>query len=201
MLRRTFLTLMLLVVAGVAMAQDAATVVVSARTQVGVTIHYDPGYARIQYPNGDVPMERGVCADVLVRAFRGAGVDLQQLVHKDMRAHFSAYPRAWGLRAPDSNIDHRRVLNLETFFRRRGFASPISANAQDYHAGDVVSWRLPNGLAHIGLVSDRQAKDGSGRPLVIHNIGNGTQEEDVLFAWTQAGHFRWSYPAARVRGP
>jgi len=205
MLRRFFLMLLLLILAGVATAQGAATVVASARAQVGVTVHYDPAYARIPYPNGDVPMERGVCADVLVRAFRADGIDLQQLVHDDMRAHFSAYPHAWGLRAPDSNIDHRRVPNLETFFRRHGFALPITANPQDYRAGDIVSWRLPNGLAHIGLVSDRQARDGSGRPLVIHNIGNGAQEEDVLFAWTQAGHFRWRFPAvhghARDRSP
>jgi uncharacterized protein YijF (DUF1287 family) len=195
LLRRVFLMLILLTVAGVAVAQNAATVVASARTQVGVTLHYDPAYARIPYPMGDVPMDRGVCADVLVRGFRAAGVDLQQLVHEDMRAHFSAYPHAWGLREPDSNIDHRRVPNLETFFRRRGFALPISTTAHDYRAGDVVSWRLPNGLAHIGLVSDRQVPDGSGRPLVIHNIGAGTQEEDVLFAWTQVGHFRWQFPA------
>jgi uncharacterized protein YijF (DUF1287 family) len=205
MLHRIFLMVILLAVAGVAVAQDATNVVASARTQVGVTIHYDSAYARIPYPLGDVPIERGVCADVLIRAFRAAGIDLQQLVHEDMRAHFSAYPHAWGLREADSNIDHRRVPNLETLFRRRGFALPITANARDYLPGDIVSWRLPNGLAHIGLVSDRRAPDGSGRPLMIHNIGAGTQEEDVLFAWTQAGHFRWQFPAshghARDRSP
>ncbi len=195
MMLRVLLVLMLLAVAGVAVAQDATDVVASAHTQVGVTLRYDPTYVRIPYPMGDVPMDRGVCADVLVRGFRAAGVDLQQLVHDDMRAHFSAYPHAWGLRGPDSNIDHRRVPNLETFFRRRGFALPITANARDYQSGDIVSWRLPNGLAHIGLVSDRHVTDGSGRPLMIHNIGAGTQEEDVLFAWTQAGHFRWKFAA------
>jgi uncharacterized protein YijF (DUF1287 family) len=199
MLHRIFLLLMLLTVAGAAVAQDATDVVASARRQVGVTLRYDPAYARIRYPLGDVPIERGVCADVLVRAFRAAGVDLQQLVHEDMRTHFPVYPHAWGLRGPDSNIDHRRVPNLETYFRRRGFALPITANAQDYQPGDIVSWRLPNGLAHIGLVSDRQVPDGSGRRLVIHNIGAGTQEEDVLFAWTQAGHFRWQFPAIHAR--
>lgn len=191
--------LVLLFAAGSAQAQDATDVVASARTQVGVTLHYDPTYARIRYPLGDVPMDRGVCADVLVRGFRAAGIDLQQLVHDDMRAHFSAYPHAWGLRGPDSNIDHRRVPNLETFFRRRGFALPVTANARDYQPGDVVSWRLPNGLAHIGLVSDRRAPDGSGRPLMIHNIGAGAREEDVLFAWTQAGHFRWQFAALHAR--
>jgi uncharacterized protein len=191
------LLLLLVFSAGIAAAQDATTVVTAARTQVGVTVQYDPAYVRIAYPNGDVPLARGVCADVLVRAFRAAGVDLQKLVHEDMGAQFSAYPHKWGLPGPDGNIDHRRVLNLETFFRRRGFEVPISANAADYHAGDIVSWRLPNGLAHIGLVSDRQVQDGSARPLVIHNIGAGAKEEDVLFAWTQVGHFRWLFPAPK----
>ncbi len=193
---RSLLFVLLFLFAGIAAAQNATTVVASARTQVGVTVHYDPAYARIGYPMGDVPIERGVCADVLVRAFRAAGIDLQQRVHDDMRAHFSAYPRIWNLHGPDSNIDHRRVPNLETFFRRQGAAAPISSIAEDYHAGDVVSWRLPNGLAHIGLVSDRRATDGSARPLMIHNIGAGTQEEDVLFAWTIVGHFRWKFPIA-----
>ena len=191
------LFLLLLLLAGVAVAQDATTVVTAARTQVGVTLQYDPAYVRIAYPYGDVPLGRGVCADVLVRAFRAAGVDLQKLVHEDMGAQFSAYPQKWGLPGPDSNIDHRRVLNLETFFRRRGLEVPISANAADYHAGDIVSWRLPGGLAHIGLVSDRRMQDGSDRPLVIHNIGAGAKEEDVLFAWTQVGHFRWSFPVPK----
>jgi uncharacterized protein YijF (DUF1287 family) len=205
MLQRTCWILIFLFVAGVASAQDAtiahdaAAVVASARAQVGITRTYDAAYARIPYPMGDVPMERGVCADVLVRAFRADGIDLQRLVHEDMRTYFSAYPRFWGLRGPDSNIDHRRVQNLETFFRRRGYALPISTTARDYHAGDIVSWRLPNGLAHIGLVSDRQAPDGSGRPLVVHNIGAGTQEEDVLFAWTLVGHFRWQFAAGTAR--
>jgi len=199
MLHRILLMLILLAAAGVAFAQDATDVVASARTQVGVTLHYDSAYARIRYPLGDVPIERGVCADVLIRAFRAGGIDLQQLVHEDMRAHFSAYPHAWGLRGPDTNIDHRRVPNLETFFRRHGDAMPVTSNARDYLPGDIVSWRLPNGLAHIGLVSDRQVPDGSGRPLMIHNIGAGAQEEDVLFAWTQAGHFRWKFPAIHAR--
>lgn len=198
-LRLTLWMLSFLFAAGIAMAQDATTVVASARTQVGITVHYDPGYARIPYPMGDVPVERGVCADVLIRSFRAAGVDLQQFVHDDMRAHFPAYPQSWGLRGPDSNIDHRRVPNLETLFRRRGFALPINAIAQDYRPGDVVSWRLPNGLAHIGLVSDRLVSDGSKRPLVIHNIGVGTQEEDVLFAWKIVGHFRWQFAPTKTR--
>jgi uncharacterized protein YijF (DUF1287 family) len=190
------LFLLLLFLAGTATAQDATSVVASARTQIGVTRMYDPSYVRIAYPNGDVSIERGVCADVIVRAFRADGVDLQRLVHEDMAAHFAAYPNTWGLRGPDTNIDHRRVPNLEVFFQRHHASLPISATAQDYLPGDVVSWRLPNGLAHIGLVSNRKATDGSGRRLMIHNIGAGTQEEDVLFSWKIAGHYRWPFPAA-----
>lgn len=199
-LRRILALSLLLLAAGAASAQDAAVLVAAARAQVGVTRSYDPTYVRLAYPMGDVPVDRGVCADVLVRSFRAAGVDLQKLLHEDMRQHFSAYPPLWGLHATDSNIDHRRVPNLETFFRRDGAALAVSERAQDYRAGDVISWRLPNGLAHIGLVSDRQAADGSGRPLVIHNIGAGTQEEDVLFAWKPVGHFRWSFLPGRSAG-
>ncbi len=184
---------------GAAVVADDVTVVRAARSQVGVTIHYDPSYARIAYPMGDVPLERGVCADVIVRAFRADGIDLQRRVHEDMAAHFALYPHTWGLRGPDTNIDHRRVPNLETFFRRLGDELAVTATAQDYQAGDIVSWRLPNGLAHIGLVSDRMAGDGSGRPLMIHNIGAGAQEEDVLFAWKVVGHFRWKFEHAGER--
>ena len=198
--RRVLALSLLLFVAGVVSAQNAATLVTAARAQVGVTRTYDPTYVRLAYPMGDVPIERGVCADVLIRSFRAAGVDLQRLVHEDMRKDFSVYPRIWGLKAPDSNIDHRRVPNLEAFFRRRGATLAVSERAVDYHAGDVVSWRLPNGLAHIGLVSDRLAADGSGRPLVIHNIGAGTQEEDVLFAWKPVGHYRWTFSPGRSAG-
>ena len=176
-----------------AQAQDSAALVKAARAQVGVTERYDPAYVSLPYPNGDVPRDRGVCADVVVRAFRGVGLDLQKLVHEDMRAHFSAYPKAWGLRRPDRNIDHRRVLNLETYLRRRGFARRGSFEPADFQAGDIVSWRLPGNLPHIGIVSDRKSADGSGRPLVIHNVGAGAREEDVLFAWPQAAHFRWRY--------
>lgn len=196
---KPLLAVVVLLAAGAGHAQDAAERIVAARAQIGVTVHYDPAYVRIGYPHGDVPMDRGVCADVIVRAFRSEGIDLQTLVHEDMAAHFGAYPQSWGLRGPDANIDHRRVPNLETFFRRHGASLPITAQVADYQPGDIVSWRLPNGLAHIGLVSDRLAADGSGRRLVIHNIGAGTQEEDVLFAWRIVGHFRWPLPSASVR--
>jgi uncharacterized protein YijF (DUF1287 family) len=157
----------------------------AARQQVGVTRIYDPSYAAIRYPGGDVSPERGVCADVVIRAFRGAGVDLQQEVHRDMQAHFPVYPRLWGLSAPDANIDHRRVPNLMTFFERHGKARPLR---DAYEPGDVVAWRLPNGLYHVGVVSSvRGARDY----LVVHNIGYGARNEDVLRAWTIIGHYRW----------
>lgn len=161
-----------------------------ARAQIGVTVAYDPAYTVIPYPNGDVPMDKGVCTDVIVRALRGQGIDLQQLVHEDMRRAFAQYPTRWGQKRPDPNIDHRRVLNLETFMRRQRLDVPVSQNARDYRAGDWVTWRLgKERLPHIGMVSDRVAQDGT--PLIIHNIGNGTQEENILFAFPMAGHFRW----------
>ena len=162
----------------------------AALEQVWVTLHYDPAYVRLAYPGGDVPIERGVCSDVLIRAFRKQGVDLQQLVHEDMRANFARYPQSWGLRTPDSNIDHRRVLNLQKFFGRRGLALPITQNAADYQAGDIVAYLLPGGLPHTGVVAERRTQEG-GRPLLIHNIGAGAQIEDVLFAYRITGHYRW----------
>jgi hypothetical protein len=161
----------------------------SAYAQVGKTVSYDPGYTSIAFPGGDVPIERGVCTDVVVRAYRGIGVDLQLLVHEDMRAAPGAYPKLWRLSRPDPNIDHRRVPNLAVFFARHGKALPISKDARDYKPGDIVTWRLSGGLAHIGLVSDKQS--GGGRPLVIHNIGAGAQLEDVLFEFEVTGHYRY----------
>ena len=156
--------------------------------QVGVTTLYDPGYRQIAFPGGDVPVERGVCSDVIVRAYRHAGLDLQLLVNKDMVRHFGVYPKLWGLSRPDSNIDHRRVANLATFFRRHGKTLPISSRAGDYAAGDLVTWRLPSGASHIGLVADRSA---DGRPLIVHNIGAGTKVDDILFGYPITGHFRY----------
>jgi len=168
---------------------DGGTLARAAVQQVGVTVHYDPMYRKLAYPNGDVPRDRGVCTDVVVRAFRAIGVDLQQKVHEDMSRNFAAYPGRWGLAEPDSNIDHRRVPNLQKWFERQRRALPVTTRAADYRAGDVVSWKLDNGLDHIGVVSTGR---GSGaRPLVVHNIGRGAQEEDVLFAWTLTGHYRW----------
>ena len=158
--------------------------------QIGVTTGYDPAYVSIDYPGGDVPLETGVCSDVLVRAFRRAGVDLQKEVHEDMIAAWSAYPSKWGNAKPDSNIDHRRVPNLMTFFARRGKSLPISAVLEDYSPGDIVSWDLGNGVPHIGIVSHRTT-GSSKHLLIIHNIGAGTRAEDVLFNWKITGHYRY----------
>lgn len=168
-----------------ASADSGNTIAAAAKRQIGVTRFYDASYAAIRYPGGDVPQERGVCADVVIRAFRGLGVDLQQEVHRDMQAHFRVYPRLWGLSAPDANIDHRRVPNLMTFFERHG-----RSVRGEFRAGDVVAWRLPSGQYHVGVVAAERTPDGT-RPLVIHNIGYGTQEEDVLNAFTIIGHYRW----------
>lgn len=170
------------------LAQNAAPtpaalrVASAALSQVGVTIHYDPAYRRLPYPGGDLPSDRGVCTDVVIRAFRTEGVDLQKAVHEDMSAHFGSYPQIWGLRGPDSNIDHRRCPNLVTFFKRSGKALPVSARAVDYLPGDLVFWRLPSGVPHVGVVSDRQSGEGE-RRLVVHNIGGGALAKDVLFSW------------------
>ena len=173
-----------------AMADTGRCLVEASRKQIGVTVLYDSGYRRIPYPNGDVPQERGVCTDVLVRAYRQLGVDLQVRVHEDMSAAFRVYPKNWGLSRPDSNIDHRRVPNLGTFFTRKGKSIPVTRNPKDYAPGDLVTWRLPSGVPHIGIVSDR--KTAAGVPLVIHNIGQGTQEEDSLFLYTVTGHYRYA---------
>lgn len=162
----------------------------AANNQIGKTLYYSPDYVQLSYPNGDVPLVKGVCTDVVIRAMRATGNDLQKLVHEDMQKNFSAYPKIWGLKSTDKNIDHRRVPNLETFFTRQGKSLPLSTKGSDYKAGDIVSWRLDNGLAHIGVVSDRLSSDKK-RPLIVHNIGNGAKAEDVLFSWKMIGHYRY----------
>ena len=172
----------------------AERLIAAAYAQVGVTRSYDPSYRRIAFPDGDVPLESGVCSDMVVRAYRGLGIDLQRLVNDDMRRAFVAYPHLWGLTHPDPNIDHRRVANLATYFTRHGEKLPISSDAKDYRPGDIVTWRLmPGNLAHIGIVTDRKIED---RPLIVHNIGGGAQVEDVLFAFPITGHYRY-LPASR----
>lgn len=163
--------------------------VASARSQIGVTTIYDPAYRALDYPAGDVPKERGVCTDVVVRALRELSFDLQKLVHEDMKKSFSQYPKIWNLKGPDRNIDHRRVPNLQTFFKRRGISLKVTQNAEDYQPGDLVTCTVAGNRPHIMIVSDKKSHDGT--PLVIHNIGNGTQEENSLFTYPLTGHYRW----------
>jgi len=159
-----------------------------AREQIGVTTSYDPAYKKLSYPGGDVPRETGVCSDVVIRAFRGLKIDLQKEVHEDMTQAFDQYPRKWGLAHSDANIDHRRVPNLMTYFQRKGWAVPVSKKPADFHPGDVVAWNLGGNVTHIGIVSDRSSRGGT--RLVIHNIGQGAAEEDILFRYEIIGHYR-----------
>lgn len=161
----------------------------AARDQVGVTVIHDPSYARLDFPGGDIPRDRGVCTDVVIRALRdGWGIDLQLAVNRDMKADFAAYPALWGLSKTDRNIDHRRVPNLQTLFARIGAEVPLEDGPTPYLPGDIVTWKLPGNLDHIGIVSDQLGPDGT--PLILHNIGGGAQEEDILFTFPMTGHYR-----------
>ncbi len=159
-----------------------------ARKQIGVTREYDPAYVALKYPGGDVPIHTGVCTDVVVRALRAVGIDLQQQVHEDMHDNFGKYPQNWGLKKPDKNIDHRRVPNLMRFFERHQIVLREKLNVPEtYRAGDIVAWDLGRGVFHMGVVSDRA---GGGTPLIIHNIGSGVREEDILLKYKVIGHYR-----------
>jgi uncharacterized protein YijF (DUF1287 family) len=162
----------------------------AALEQPQLTKTYDASYVKLDYPGGDVPADRGACTDVVIRAFRKSGLDLQKELHEDMNSNFSAYPRIWGLSKTDSNIDHRRVLNLMTWFSRKGKSVGISREAGDYQPGDIVAWDLGNKMTHIGIVSNQWSND-TNRFLMVHNIGSGAQTEDVLFAWNIIGHYRY----------
>ena len=151
---------------------------------------YDPGYYSIDYPNGDVPADRGVCTDVIIRAYRMLGIDLQVEVHEDMRDFFGEYPKIWGLSQPDKNIDHRRVPNLMVFFKRHGKVKPESQDPADYTTGDIVCWDLGGGITHIGIVVDLKSTDGK-RNLIVHNIGAGQVVEDILFSYKIIGHYQY----------
>ena len=180
-------------VASAVWAQTSATDLVAAAIErTHHTVRYDGRYFRIPYPNGDVPADVGVCTDVVIRAYRQLGIDLQALVHADISAHFNIYPskRIWGLAAPDSNIDHRRVPNLQVFLTRKGESLPVSQQAGDYQPGDLVTWMLPGNLPHIGIISDQQDPE-SKVPLVIHNIGRGPRQENSLFSFPITGHYRY----------
>ncbi|WP_394800542.1 DUF1287 domain-containing protein [Aestuariivivens insulae] len=153
-------------------------------------VTYDPSYFSIAYPNGDVPSDKGVCTDVIIRAYRQLGVDLQKEVHEDMKAYFNEYPKLWGLKTTDKNIDHRRVPNLMTYFKRNDAEKPITQNAKDYIPGDIVCWNLGGAITHIGIVVNKKSKDGK-RYLIVHNIGSGQVLEDCLFDFKIIGHYRY----------
>lgn len=152
---------------------------------------YDPAYFSIPYPNGDIPADRGVCTDVIIRAYRKVGIDLQKEVHEDMVKNFEVYPKKWGMKTTDKNIDHRRVPNLMTFFTRHGTALPITKLSADYKPGDIVSWDLGKGITHIGIVINKKSSDGL-RNLIVHNIGFGQEISDCLFQYTIIGHHRYT---------
>jgi len=153
-------------------------------------VTYDPSYFSIDYPNGDVPSDKGVCTDVIIRAYRKIGIDLQKNVHEDMKVNFGSYPNIWGLKTTDKNIDHRRVPNLMTYFKRKGAEKPISDKANDYLPGDIVCWNLGGAITHIGIVVDKKSKDGK-RNLIVHNIGGGQVLADCLFDYKIIGHYRY----------
>lgn len=153
-------------------------------------VRYDPSYFSIPYPNGDVPSDKGVCTDVVIRAYRKLGIDLQKEVHEDMLKNFSSYPKIWGLSKTDKNIDHRRVPNLMTYFSRHGVVKKKTLNPTDYSAGDIVAWNLGGGTTHIGILIDQKSSDGQ-RPLVVHNIGNGQEISDCLFQFRIIGHYSY----------
>lgn len=153
------------------------------------TVFYESAYRVIPYPGGDVPFNKGVCTDVVIRSYRKLGIDLQKEVHEEMRSHFAVFPKKWGLKEPDTNIDHRRVPNLQVFFSRRGEVLPVTNKGQDYQPGDLVTWGVYT-RPHIGIVVDRISQDGR-RFMVVHNIGLGPKLEDMLFDYHITGHYRY----------
>ena len=183
--RTFFILIMSLVINMQALAVKSQQIVLDARQQIGQTLYYDPAYTTLKYPMGDVPMIKGVCTDVIIRALRLQGVDLQKLIHEDMKKNFAVYPKKWGLKSTDRNIDHRRVPNIMTYFNRQGY----EIKDKNYKAGDIVTWDLGKGLVHIGIISNQKSLVNS-TPLVIHNIGSGTQENNILFDYKITGHYR-----------
>jgi len=156
------------------------------------SIDYDPAYFKIEYPNGDVPKNKGVCTDVIIRSYRILNIDLQKEVHEDMIENFSLYPnlKKWGTKKTDTNIDHRRVPNLEVFFERKGTKLPVTQDAKDYKTGELVTWMINDKLPHIGIVTNKKSKDGK-RNLIVHNVGRGQVLEDCLFEYKIVGHFKY----------
>ena len=190
---RKLLYISLLILSHVGFGQTATGIIPLYEAAMNLTaqhVKYDPGYFAIAYPNGDVPADKGVCTDVIIRAYRKLGIDLQKEVHEDMVRNFDKYPKLWGLKTTDKNIDHRRVPNLMTFFKRKGTWLPITSNADDYKPGDIVAWNLGGSITHIGIVVNRKTKHGT-RNLIVHNIGAGQVLEDCLFKFKIIGHYRY----------
>ena len=173
-------------------ASFASRLVHAALDRTAHVVIYDPAYVSLTYPGGDVPEGTGVCTDEVIRSYRALGFDLQKLVHEDMAEHFSAYPKDWGLKKTDKNIDHRRVPNLQTFFKRHGKALPTTQSTDDYKPGDLITCTVAGKLPHIAIVVPNPS--GAGRPWIVHNIGQGPQFEDRLFEFPLTGHYRW-HPA------
>lgn len=192
MKKNPILILILLFSSGIANSQTnfyqrlADSVLVLTKQKVA----YDPAYIVIAYPNGDVPSDKGVCTDVVIRAYRKMGIDLQKEVHEDMKSNFNKYPKNWGLKSTDRNIDHRRVPNLMTFFARHGKVKSITNNPEDYKPGNIVCWDLGKGITHIGIVSNKKSLDKN-RYLIVHNIGEGQVLEDCLFEFKIIGHYQY----------
>jgi uncharacterized protein YijF (DUF1287 family) len=202
MLSRVIALLCVLPLSAVFSQTPQSKLIEAGRAQVGVTVVYDPEYVVLAYPGGDVPQDRGVCTDVVIRSLRSAfSMDLQKLVHEDMKSHFSVYPKEWGLSNTDKNIDHRRVPNLQTWFKRHAKGLKVTDDPASYLPGDIVTSLLPPHLPHIMIVSDK--KTDAGVPLVIHNIGRGAREEDMLFAYPLTAHYRLDWekltPPAEAR--
>lgn len=192
MIRHIFIFILLCI--NLSVAQNTTETLTLSDAAIELTkqkVIYDPSYFSIDYPNGDVPTNKGVCTDVIIRAYRKLGLDLQKEVHEDMRANFDYYPKIWGLTSTDKNIDHRRVPNLMTYFKRQGAEKPITQSSSDYLPGDIVCWNLGGAVTHIGIVVDRKSKDGK-QHLIVHNIGSGQVLEDCLFDFKIIGHYRFS---------
>jgi len=187
---KTKLLIILLLVFNATYSQDKDTLSVSALELTKQEVAYDGSYYSIDYPNGDIPSNKGVCTDVIIRAYRLIGIDLQKDVHEDMRTNFDKYPKIWGLAKPDKNIDHRRVPNLMTLFERKGTVKPITNQPEDYSPGDIVCWNLASGVPHIGIVVHKKSDDEL-RYLIVHNIGAGQVLEDCLFDYEITGHYRY----------
>ncbi len=173
-------------------AANSSSLVEAAIERTKYRVIYDGSYQPVSYPGGDVPSNRGVCTDVVIRSYRKLGIDLQELVHEDIKSNFLQYPsrQIWGLTQPDTNIDHRRVPNLQVFFTRNGQKLGITSSAEDYRSGDLVTWMLPGNFPHIGIVTNRYSKE-TGNPMIVHNIGRGPELEDMLFSYRITGHYRY----------